>query len=287
MRFSILLLLVAGCASPATTAAPTSRDASPAPAAQSPVAPSRVAPDRLAPDRTAPYLLHLPGIAGARRVDRRMVGGLFRGGYDGNVDIYDWTQNDPGLPALTNRQRNDAEAQIIADRLTALRRNNPRRTIVVTSHSGGTGVIVWALEKLPPDVKVDRVFLLASALSPNYDLTQALSHVEDRMWSFWSPYDTTVLSIGTSLFGTIDGPKVPAAGCVGFIKPPAGDAAQYQKLKQVPYDPAWLQWNNPGLHIGPLHPNFSRRVLTPLVNGATDLPTTQPSPRPFAGWPRS
>ena len=36
-----------------------------------------------------------------------------------------------------------------------------------------TGLAVWALEKLPDDVKVDTVLLMSSALSPTYDLSKA------------------------------------------------------------------------------------------------------------------
>ena len=37
-----------------------------------------------------PYLLHLPGIGGARRIDQMLTEGLVQGGIDADVEIHDW-----------------------------------------------------------------------------------------------------------------------------------------------------------------------------------------------------
>lgn len=221
------------------------------------------------------YLLHLPGIAGARGMDRLMLSGLRDGGFTGEIETYDWTEHDPGLNALMAYQRNQTEAQKIADKLTKKFRADPSLHIVITSHSGGTGLAVWALEKLPPDVKVDRVFLLSSALSPQYDLTKALSHVRGKIYSFFSENDVLVLGAGTKLFGTIDGVRTESAGEVGFIMPPDADFQQYQKLVQKPYEKIWMEYGNIGDHIGPMHRAFSMHILAPLVIGQSSAPTAK------------
>lgn len=221
------------------------------------------------------YLLHLPGIAGARGMDRLMLSGLRDGGFTGEIETYDWTEHDPGLNALMAYQRNQSEAQKIADRLTEKFRADPSLHIIITSHSGGTGLAVWALEKLPADVKVDRVFLLASALSPQYDLTKALSHVRGKIYSFFSENDVLVLGAGTKLFGTIDGVRTESAGEVGFIMPPDADFQQYQKLVQKPYEKSWMEYGNIGDHIGPMHRAFSMHILAPLVIGKSSAPTAK------------
>lgn len=221
------------------------------------------------------YLLHLPGIAGARGMDRLMLSGLRDGGYTGEIETYDWTEHDPGLNALMAYQRNQSEAQKIADKLAEKFRADPSLHIMITSHSGGTGLAVWALEKLPADVKVDRVFLLASALSPQYDLTKALSHVRGKIYSFFSENDVLVLGAGTKLFGTIDGVRTESAGEVGFIMPSDADFQQYQKLVQKPYEKSWMEYGNIGDHIGPMHRAFSMHILAPLVIGKSSAPTAK------------
>jgi len=232
-----------------------------------------------------PYLLHLPGIGGKRSIDRTLVRGLEEGGVNAEVEIYDWTGEDPGLSALYAAQRNREQATIVARKITGLYREDPRRTIYLTGHSGGTGIAVWALEQLPDDVRIESLLLLASALSPQYDLSKALRHVRGKAYTLSSEFDP-VLGFGTRMFGTIDGVRTDAAGRVGFKQPEGADEAQYAKLVEIPYDRAWIPLRHIGDHIGPMMRPFAREVLAPLVSetvrqarAALREPATQPTTR--------
>ena len=220
-----------------------------------------------APGGSNAYLLHLPGISGERWLDREMVKGLRDGGFDGTIEIYDWTQEDPGLDALFASQRNRTEAQKVADIVQARFRADPACKITLLSHSGGAGPTVWALERLPADVKIDTLVLLSPALSQGYDLSKALSHVTNKAYVFCSTGDSFVLGIGTRMFGTIDGLKEDAAGMRGFRKPVGAEDAQYQKLIQYPYDDRWMTMDNLGDHIGTMSRPFAQNVVAPLVEG--------------------
>jgi pimeloyl-ACP methyl ester carboxylesterase len=222
-------------------------------------------------------LLHLPGIAGPLRVDRQFVDGLRDGGLRGEVEVIDWTENDPGLNALFARKRNDKQATRLANRIEQARRASPKGRIVLTAHSGGTAIVVWALEQLPDGIQVDDVLLLAPALSPDYDLSKALRPVRGKAHAFTSPNDVLVLGLGTQLFRTMDGKKVDAAGRVGFAKPEGADDVQYAKLVSMPYDPAWMKYGNIGDHIGVMDRRFVATVLAPLVVRPEDL-VRQPEP---------
>ncbi|HEX4793840.1 MAG TPA: hypothetical protein VH370_08620 [Humisphaera sp.] len=216
-------------------------------------------------DSSHTFVLHLPGIAGNRWVDKQMTSGLRDAGYSGELLTYDWTDNEPGISALRALKRNQAEAAKIADIITAHYHADPALRIIITSHSGGTGLAIWALEKLPADVKVDTVMLLSSALSPDYDLSKALAHLRGTCYSFYSENDVLVLNTGTKLFGTIDGKKCESAGEFGFIFPETADAKQYAKLIQKPYDKSWMQYDNIGDHMGSMRRPFSANVLAPLL----------------------
>ncbi len=207
-----------------------------------------------------------------------MTEGLVAGGYSGDLEIYDWTNSSPGITALLSYQRNLEEAQTVADKIVAIHRRDPDRPIYLTGHSGGTGIVVWALERLPDEVKVDRVLLLSSALSPTYDLSRALRHVRTHAYSFWSDQDVAVLSTGTTLFGTINGVKEPAAGFAGFKPPADADDREYLKLQQFAYNPDWAKWGNNGGHIGPMSRDFASRVLAPLVSDSPRLAGMAESP---------
>lgn len=227
-------------------------------------------------------LLHLPGIGGELGIDHHMVDGLADGGWDGLITIYDWTEKDPGLDALLAYKRNQGEAGRVAGMIEKKLRKRPGLQITLTAHSGGTGIAVWALERLPDDMKVQTLVLLAPALSSGYDLSRALSHVRGKAYVFYSRNDQVVLGAGTRLFGTIDGVKSDAAGLVGFKVPENADKGQYGKLVQKPYDRSWMAFNNIGNHVGCMSQAFAQNVLAPLL--IEDLTggeaTTQPSETP-------
>ncbi|WP_428937643.1 hypothetical protein [Fontivita pretiosa] len=230
-----------------------------------------------AADGQSPLLIHLPGIGGHMRIDDQMTGGLKLGGLDAEIRIYDWTNGNPGMPALGNYQGNQREAEKVAQMIVDARRASPSRRIILTGHSGGTGIAVWALEKLPDDVQIDTLLMIAPALSPQYDLTAALRHVRGNAYVFTSVADQ-ILGWGTRSFGTIDRVKTDAAGRVGFTTPDTADPQQYAKLKQFAYDRAWTRYNNAGDHIGAMMRPFARSILAPLLlNG--ELPQS-PATRP-------
>jgi pimeloyl-ACP methyl ester carboxylesterase len=231
-----------------------------------------------------PYLLHLPGIGGTRRIDRMLTEGLVQGGIDADVEIHDWTGSDEGMNALYARQRHEHEADIVAQMITDKFRADPRQKIILSGHSGGTGIAVWALERLPDDVKVDSLLLLASALSPGYDLSPALRHVRGKAYVLYSALDP-VLGVGTRMFGTIDGIKSDSGGRIGFTKPKdAVDPKQYDKLVQIAYNPTWVRLNNIGDHIGAMMRPFAREILSPLLQTGVlreiAKATTRPATRP-------
>jgi hypothetical protein len=146
--------------------------------------------------------------------------------------------------------------------------------------------MTWALEMLPDEVKVESVLMFAPALSPQYDLSKALSHVKDKLYVFSSPYDFVVLSTGTRMFGTMDGVRCDAAGYKGFVKPDAGDADQYKKLMPQPYQRAWaMRYGNFGSHICGMRTKFVKEYVSKILltgkppvdqDDAAAGPTTRP-----------
>jgi hypothetical protein len=279
--FAVAMLALAGTA----TAAPTTQPATPVtPSATRPATQPATQP-ALPVDTSKAWVLHVPGIAGESQIDQALLRGIRDAGFLGGMEIYDWTGLRKGLAALVNRERNDKEAQKVAEKIIAQRKQDPNGQIIVTGHSGGTGIVVFALEKLPADVTVDGVLLLSPALSRDYDLTAALRHVRGKMYVFSSNADLFVLGLGTSVFGTIDRKKGDSAGRSGFICPAGADPKEYEKLVARPYEKAWVQFDNIGDHVGVMSRKFSRYVLTPLIvnhitgpSGATTQPTTQPGP---------
>ncbi|HEX2973450.1 MAG TPA: hypothetical protein VHP11_14040 [Tepidisphaeraceae bacterium] len=226
-----------------------------------------------------PYLLHLNGIGGERSCDHWLLIGLQQGGFKAEVEIYDWTGGRVGIEALQGRELHAAESRKVAEKIAVFAHQHPDRPIYITSHSGGAGVAVWALEQLPDEVKIDTLVMFAPALSPDYDLSKALRHVKGRAYVFSSPHDTIVLGTGTKLFGTIDGHKVEAAGLNGFVCPGQADLEEYKKLVPQPYNKDWLiKYGNAGSHICALRSKFAREyVSTLLLTGAPPADEIKPA----------
>lgn len=213
----------------------------------------------------APRVLHLPGIGGYLPIDRHFIRGLRQGGLT-DIGHFDWTSGRPGLAALVNNDNKQAQSRALAERLTAEYRADPDRPIHITAHSGGGAIAVWALEQLPDDVTIERLFLLHPALAPSYDLSRALQHVRNRAYVFSSTMDP-VLGPGTRALGTMDGVHTDAMGRVGFVIPADADPQQYAKLIAMPYDDRWLRHDNIGDHIGPLTTRFAEAFIAPLIAG--------------------
>src|SRR3954465_9761075 len=73
---------------------------------------------------------------------------------------------------LTRTENLRAKAAAVAVEVGAFRAEHPEAPVYLIGKSGGTGVVVQALEALPEEA-VERAVLLAPALSPGYDLTRA------------------------------------------------------------------------------------------------------------------
>ena len=165
---------------------------------------------------------------------------------------------------LTNATNRDAGAKTVAEEVLAFRQAHPGKIVHLIGKSGGTGVVVKALEQLPADA-VETVVLIAPALSPRYDLSRALTAVHRRAVVFWSPLDVIVLGAGTRLFGTIDRVHSVSAGLVGFRPPSPDRASSYAKLKQIRWRPAMAWTGYFGGHVGPDLPAFLRKYVVPLL----------------------
>ena len=212
-------------------------------------------------------LIYVPGIGGYGHDDRGWVNGLKAGGYSGKTEVWDWTGKLGPISALWAHARQRAVAKRIADRVRTLRWESPSEPLVLVGHSAGAGLLVMALEDLPPDLQVDDVVLLAPALSRTYDLTRALRHVRGHADLFYSERDTLVLELGTFLLGTVDGVHGEAAGHGGFVKPSGASDGAYAKLTVHPYSDARRLYGDDGGHEGVLSSGVAAAIVAPMLPG--------------------
>lgn len=158
------------------------------------------------------------------------------------------------------------EGQLLAQRVWAEKQVHPETPIFLVAHSAGTGVVLNAAEALPPNT-VERIILLAPAVSTERDLRGALRAARQGIDVFYSKNDWWYLGTAVTLFGTADRRWTAAAGRVGFrpmVCAPE-DGALYDKLRQYPWDESLSWTGHKGGHYGSYQPGFLKACVLPLL----------------------
>jgi pimeloyl-ACP methyl ester carboxylesterase len=217
-------------------------------------------------------VLVLPGIEGQSFINQSIAQGLADGGVEAAIEIFDWTTGIIllFLYHLRGWRRNVAQAERLVRRILDYRTSHPGRPVYLIGHSGGGALSVLTLERLPPGTTVTGALLLNAALSPGYDLSAALGHVERTIWNFRSIFDLFFVGIGTVVAGTVDGRHTCCAGMIGFRTPadPARRELYAQRFREVPFRAAMMADFHFGGHMGPSNRVFVARNLAPLITGA-------------------
>jgi pimeloyl-ACP methyl ester carboxylesterase len=158
------------------------------------------------------------------------------------------------------------EGRRLASLVVAAKQNCPERNVYLVSHSSGAAVALAAAEAAPPSY-IERIVLLAPAISHDYDLRPALRSVRQGIEAFVSRRDIGALVFATGIVGTADRERTAAAGRVGFtpILACPGDETLYAKLRIHPWDPSVAWTGNRGSHYGTLEPGYMRTYILPLL----------------------
>lgn len=156
----------------------------------------------------------------------------------------------------------------LAEMVLNCRREAPAQPIYLVGHSAGCGVVLIAADCLPPNI-VERMVLLAPAVSTKRDLRPALRSSRQGIDVFLSSHDWACLGLGTLLAGTTDRCWMTgAAGKNGFqaLFTCAEDEALYAKLREYPWNPSLMWTGHKGGHYGGYQPGFLRMFVLPLLN---------------------
>lgn len=190
------------------------------------------------------------------------------------VETFDWTHGHWRI--LTDHVDHGhivQEGALLAQAVCAYRRAHPDVPVSLVGHSAGCDVVLTAAESLPPG-SVERIVLLAPAVSAERDLRPALACARASVDAFHSKSDWFYLGLGVALFGTSDRHRAPAAGRIGFRPTLAcpEDAALFAKLHQYPWDECLTWTGHRGGHYGVYQPQFLRAAVLPLLLPADSLP---------------
>jgi pimeloyl-ACP methyl ester carboxylesterase len=204
-------------------------------------------------------LLILPGVGNTRFHLAGFVESAKRQLPAFDVEVRPW-----GVPFLTlhnlrAHERNTATAAAIAAEIAAWRRANPAAPFYLVGYSGGGGMATLVTAALPDDVAIDRLVLVAPAISPDFPLErQVLPHVRESVVNYASERDLQV-GWGTQTFGTIDRKSTASAGAVGFM-------TAHERLLEYRWSDADVPFGHAGNHLAYLNPRWQAAKLLPALD---------------------
>jgi pimeloyl-ACP methyl ester carboxylesterase len=209
--------------------------------------------------KTGDVIFFSSGVAGDGTWYSSIRDGLQKGGINRPLVSIHWGAPGPLFMMNFSNESIHRDAEMkLAKTIVEARKSDPGRRIDLMGLSAGCGVVLGALKRLPDDIHVRTVVLLAPSVSPQYDITPSLAHVDDFLHAFISEHDTLFLKWRTSNFGSYDNIKTPAAGFVGFQQ-------KYPKLIQHPYQTEWKDLGNDGGHVGTTGSRFVSQIIAPLL----------------------
>jgi pimeloyl-ACP methyl ester carboxylesterase len=206
-------------------------------------------------------VLILPGVANTRFQLAGFVEAAERQLPGFEVEVRRW-----GTPLLTlhnlrAHERNVATAEAIAAEIAEWRRANPDTPFYLVGYSGGGGMVTLVTAALPDDVSIDRLVLVAPAISPDYPLdAEVLPHVREHVVNYASERDLQV-GWGTSKFGTIDRKKTVSAGFSGF-------ASADERLLEYHWSDVDEDFGHGGNHLAYLNERWQAAKLLPALDPA-------------------
>lgn len=175
------------------------------------------------------------------------------------IDRRKWGITLLGIYNLRAEEKNRSTARELAADIAAWRRKHPEKLLYLMGYSGGGGVASLVMEELPDDIQIDRLILIAPAISVDYPIDHyASEHVSDFVINFASTRDRQV-GLGTRLFGTIDRKYEYAAGFDGF-------SARSEKLAQWHWREADRSVGHRGNHVAYLGRRWQHDFLLPAID---------------------
>lgn len=146
--------------------------------------------------------------------------GLRQAGFAGQLIIYQWRRASPEDSGQETRRVLAREATELCTRLESLARQPAAGPINVLAAGWGTGLAVFAIERLDPSAPVHNLVLVGSGLSADYDLRRALTNLTGKIYVYHCEQDQALIEAARQE-GTLDGRHGVATGGISGHYPPS------------------------------------------------------------------
>jgi pimeloyl-ACP methyl ester carboxylesterase len=208
-------------------------------------------------------VLILPGVGNTRFHLAGFVAGVQRQLPRFDVEVRTWGKPFLTIHNLRAHERNVETASHIAAEIADWRRAHPEAPFYLVGYSGGGAMATLVTAALPQDIEIDRLVLVAPAISPDYPLaSEVLPHVREYAVNYASERDLQV-GWGTRTFGTIDRKYTASAGAIGF-------AAPHERLLEHHWSAADKPLGHAGNHLAYLSARWQAAKLLPALDPSFD-----------------
>jgi hypothetical protein len=185
------------------------------------------------------------------------------------IETVHWTSYDGRRKDHRDPERRVQAATCLANKATQYRQAYPHARVIFLSQGDGCHIALMAAEMMPPK-SVDRIILLAPAVTCCYDLRMALRATRDGIDNFFSNEDMRSERL-QDILRTADGKKdILAAGLVGFRLPAPqfpGMELYQCLLRQHKWDgDGGENFNIIGWHNSWIRQRFLRAYIVPLLS---------------------
>jgi pimeloyl-ACP methyl ester carboxylesterase len=214
-------------------------------------------------DQVVGRVIMLPGVYNTRFHLRSVVRILEQRLPAFAITVRLWGEALRPLRNLRAHERNRKTAEELARDLVRWRFESGNQPLYLVGYSGGGGIAALAAAALPRGVFIDRLVLVAPAISPSFPIaTCVLPHVREFVANYASDKDLQV-GWGTRIFGAIDRSMARSAGAVGF-------ACDDPRLLQWRWSKAAIRLGHRGNHLSYLGCRWQRAALLPALDPAVD-----------------
>jgi hypothetical protein len=192
------------------------------------------------------------------------------------MQMVPWARHNAVYQDLIDHEAQIKAAARIACSVQVLRKDAPNAHIFFIAHSAGARVVLAAAEMLPPK-SIDRIIVIAPAVTANYDLTTALKATRYGLDNFFSPEDRLLETVAEKS-PLADGARGPAAGRIGF-RPCSSDQKTLEVYRCQVRQYKWNdQFHGNGGHFAWVIRHNMKKVLPPLFCSAPVVYEVAPPP---------
>jgi pimeloyl-ACP methyl ester carboxylesterase len=209
----------------------------------------------------------LPGIEGPGALNMSLRDGLDRSGLPQALEIYDWRAGRFGASYAFDQAAGRQRAVELDEHIDEYRRDYPGRPVFVVGHSGGGAIAVFTAEEAALGTPLEGAILLAPALGPRYDLTQAIRGCQGRLVNCYSQGDVFLRTM-TTAGRNLGGARGRTAGQEGFELPPDASPERrkaFGQLTQIEWTAEMARYGHFGEHLGWVARPWVREYLAPIL----------------------